>query len=359
MAQLWKRPYFSGLIFVLAAGISVGWLIFSDRGQGSDSIDQSAQEKDEGRAEKDEKGAKKRDQFAADRDDVVFDSARAMGYLKDICKIGPRISGTDGMKKQQELLKKHFEGLGGKVEMQTFNAKQKSQRQPIEMANMIVSWHPERERRVILCSHYDTRPIADQEPDRRKWHEPFLSANDGGSGVALLMELAHQMKEFKTQVGVDFVFFDGEEYIFDPEPEHDKYFFGSEHFARDYARSRDGKGRGQGKNPRYLGAILLDMIGGKNPRFPIEQNSWFHAAGLVEQLWRIAAAQGCDAFKVQEGPRVNDDHIALNEARIPCIDIIDFDYPHWHRLSDLPENCSGDSMNQVARVLTAWLKQVK
>ena len=367
MSQLWKRPYFGGLIFLLAAGISIGWLVFSDRGQGSGTIDQSTQQQDEGRAEKDEKGEKKRDQFAADRDDVVFDGARAMGYLKDICKIGPRISGTDGMKKQQEVLKKHFEHLGGKVEMQTFSAKQKSQRQPIEMANMIVSWHPERERRVVLCSHYDTRPIADQEADRRKWQEPFLSANDGGSGVALLMELAHQMKDLKTQVGVDFVFFDGEEYIFDPEPEHDKYFFGSEHFAREYTRARapardgqgKGQGRGQGKSPHYIASVLLDMIGGKNPRFPIEQNSWFYSAALVEQLWRIAATQGCDAFKVQEGPRVNDDHIALNEARIPCVDIIDFDYPHWHRLSDLPENCSGDSMNQVARVLTAWLKQIK
>jgi hypothetical protein len=359
MLRIWRRPYFSGLIFVMAVGISIGWLLLSDRGQGSGVRGQATPDRDEGPGARDEGKEKKRDQFAAARDDVVFDGTRAMGYLKDICKIGPRMSGTEGMKKQQELLKKHFEGLGGKVERQTFTAKQKSQRQPIEMANMIVSWHPERERRVILCSHFDTRPIADQEPDRRKWHEPFLSANDGGSGVALLMELAHQMKDIKTQVGVDFVFFDGEEYIFDPEPEHDKYFFGSEHFAREYARSRDGKGRGQGKAPHYLGAILLDMIGGKNPRFPIEQNSWFYSAALVEQLWKIAAAEGCDAFKVQEGPRVNDDHIALNEARIPTLDIIDFDYPHWHRLTDLPENCSGDSMNQVARVLTAWLKQVK
>jgi len=375
MSRFWKRPYFSGLIFGLAVVVSSGWLLLSNRGQGSGVRGEPAQERGgEGEKGRQGDGEKKREQFAADRDDVVFDAARAITYLKDLCKIGPRISGTEGMKKQQELLKKHFEGLGGKIEMQTFTAKQKSQPRPVDMANMIVSWHPERERRVILCSHYDTRPIADQEPDRRKWQEPFLSANDGGSGVALLMEFAHQMKDLKTEVGVDFVFFDGEEYIFDPEPEHDKYFFGSEHFARTYAKGKgQGSGvrgqesgtKGQGTKNRearvhYLGAVLLDMIGGKNPRFPIEQNSWFHAAALVELLWRIAAAQGCDAFKVQEGPRVNDDHIALNvEARIPTVDIIDFDYPHWHRLSDLPENCSGDSMYQVARVLTAWLKQVK
>jgi hypothetical protein len=348
MAQSWRRPsYISGLVFGLAVVVSSGWLIASRpwAGQAEPASGQDPGEKPAG----DKKSA--RDQFAADRDDVIFDSTRAMGYLKEICKIGPRMSGTEGMKKQQELLKKHFEALAGKVEMQTFTARQRSQPRPVDMANMIVSWHPERQRRVILCSHYDTRPIADQEPDRRKWHEPFLSANDGGSGVALLMELAHQMKDLKTEVGVDFVLFDGEEYIFDPEPDHDKYFFGSEHFARTHAKEK--------RKPQYLGAVLLDMIAGKNPRFPIEQNSWEMAPALVEQLWKIAAAQGCDSFKVQEGPRVNDDHLALNQARIPTVDIIDFDYAHWHRLSDLPENCSGDSMSQVARVLTTWLRQVK
>ena len=357
MAQSWRRPsYISGLFFGLAVVISCGWLVMS-RPWAGQAEPASAQEPDSGSLGKParQSGSSNparqlaRDQFAADRDDVVFDGARTIGYLKDICKIGPRISGTDGMKKQQELLKKHFESLGGKVEMQNFTVRQESQPRPVDMTNMIVRWHPDRQRRVIICSHYDTRPIADQEPDRRKWHEPFLSANDGGSGVALLMELAHQMKDFKTEVGVDFVLFDGEEYIY--EREQDKYFFGSEHFARAYAKEKGKK--------EYLGAVLLDMIAGKNPRFPIEQNSWDRAPALVEQLWKIAAAQGCDAFKLQEGHKVLDDHLALNDQGIPTVDIIDFDYPHWHRLSDLPDNCSGDSMFQVARVLTAWLRQVK
>jgi glutaminyl-peptide cyclotransferase len=348
MAQSWRHPsYISGMIFSLAVLISCGWLVMS-RPWAGQAEPPNGQEQGE-KSASDKKPA--RDQFAADRDDALFDASRAMGYLKDICKIGPRISGSDGMKKQQELLKKHFESLGGKVEMQKFTAQQRSQPRPVDMANMMVSWYPDRQRRVILCSHYDTRPIADQEPDRRKWHEPFLSANDGGSGVALLMELAHQMKDFKTEVGVDFVLFDGEEYIFDPEPGHDKYFFGSEHFASAYAKEK--------RKKEYLGAVLLDMIAGKNPSFPVEQNSWEMASSLVDQLWKIAAAQGCVLFKAQEGPKVLDDHLALNGKGIPTVDIIDFDYPHWHRLSDLPDNCSGDSMYQVARVLTTWLRQVK
>ncbi|HEV3260842.1 MAG TPA: M28 family peptidase [Gemmataceae bacterium] len=291
------------------------------------------------------------DAFAADRDNG-FDAERAMGYLKRICAIGPRISGTPGMQKQQELLQKHFADRGGKVEFHRFSARQRSRKQAVDMTNMIVSWHPDRARRVILCCHYDTRPIADQEKDRRKWTEPFLSANDGGSGVALMMELANQMKDLKTGVGVDFVFFDGEEYIYDPREDGDRYFFGSDHFAQDYKKTRP--------KHRYIGAVLLDMIAGKEPHFPVERNSWLSAASLVRDLWKIAEQEKCGAFENQLGAYpVRDDHLALNSVRIPAVDIVDMEYPHWHRLSDEPENCSGDSMGQVARVLITWLGRVK
>jgi hypothetical protein len=301
-------------------------------------------------------GATRPDAFAQDRggDAVAFDAKRAMGYLDDICKIGPRISGTDGMKKQQELLKKHFEDRGGKVTFQKFTGKQRD-REPVEMANIIVSWQPDKPRRFILSSHYDTRPIADQEPDKKKWHEPFISANDGGSGVALLMELANHMKDLKTNVGIDFVLFDGEEYIFQHD---DKYFFGSEHFAAQYAKQRDKKDA-----TVYAGAILLDMVGGKRAKFPIEANSWSDRASapLVEAVWEVAKEQKCGAF-VPEPARwgaVLDDHIALQKGKIPAIDIIDFDYEHWHKLTDLPENCSGDSLAQVAKVLSVCIQRVK
>jgi hypothetical protein len=297
-----------------------------------------------------ESGRDKDTEFAADRDGAKgFDGKRAMGYLEAICKIGPRISDTDGMKKQQELIEKHFKDLGAKVEYQKFTARQASKRQPTEMANMIVSWHPDREKRVILCSHYDTRPIADQEDNRRNWTKPFVSANDGGSGVALLMELGHHMKDLGAKVGVDFVFFDGEEYIFDPRSDH--YFFGSEHFADEYK-----KGKGKVK---YQAAILLDMVGGKKISFPGESNSVVKAGDLVEEVWKVAEQVKATAFVRDIGPEVQDDHLALNRGGIPAIDIIDFSYPHWHKLSDTPENCSGDSMAEVARVLSAWLRRVK
>jgi glutaminyl-peptide cyclotransferase len=295
---------------------------------------------------------KQKEEFAADREapNFVFDAKRAMNYLEELCKIGPRISATAGMKQQQETLKKHFETHGAKVELQRFTAKQVSQKQPVEMANLIASWFPERTKRVILCSHYDTRPIADQEPNPRRWREPFVSANDGGSGVALLMELAHHVKDMKSEVGIDFVLFDGEEYIF--EPRNDKYFFGSEHFAENYSKSR--------LNFRYGGAVLLDMIGGKDAKFPKEPNSVFHAGKLTDDLWKIAAELNCAAFENgYYGREVLDDHIALNRVGIPAVDIIDFEYTHWHRLSDVPAQCSAESLEQVAHVLMVWVQRIK
>jgi len=292
-----------------------------------------------------------RDEFAADRSNKIpYDGKRAIGYLEEVCKIGPRISGSDGMKKQQELLRKHFEDQGAQVTLQTFEGKQLSQRSPVEMANLVVSWHPDRLQRVIICSHYDTRPLADQEEDRGRWREAFVSANDGGSGVAFLMELAHRMKDLKVQVGVDFVFFDGEEYIFDPP--RDKYFFGSEHFAKEYQERKQ-------KDRKYLAAILLDMIGGKGARFPVEPGSHIRAGLLVQQVWSIAGELGSPVFERQYGQEVLDDHIALNKVGIPAIDLIDFNYPHWHKLSDTPDKCSAETLEQVARVLMVWLQRLK
>ena len=156
------------------------------------------------------------------------------------------------------------------------------------------------------------------------------------------------MKDFKSAVGIDFVFFDGEEYIF---TKQDKYFLGSEHFAAAY--------RNDQPKYRYVAGVLLDMVGGKDAQFPIEENSWIDARLLVEAIWSIALTENCPAFKNRIGDRVNDDHLALNRVGIPAIDIIDFSYPHWHRLSDTPDKCSAESMANVAKVIMAWLEKMK
>ena len=282
--------------------------------------------------------------------DVKFDKERSLKYLKQLCDIGPRVSGTDGMKKQQEAIEKHFKDLGATVTRQEFKARQVSRKADTGMTNLIVSWHPEKTRRILFCCHYDTRPLADQEENRLNWRKPFVSANDGASGVAMLMELGNHMKGLKGEVGLDFIFFDGEEYIFEPSQfgGGDKYFFGSEHFAADYTKTKNTR------KFKYEAGALMDLCHAKDCVLKVEQYSYAAAPKVCEQIWGVAAAVGAKSFKYAPGPDVQDDHIALNRAEIPTADLIDFEYPHWHKLTDTPDKISGDQMAEVAKVLATW-----
>lgn len=292
----------------------------------------------------------------------TVNSKRAYGYLKTICKIGPRPSGTRGMAAQQQLLAKHFQKLGGKVFIQQFQFADPRSGRPVRCKNLIVSWHPKSKERVLIGCHYDTRPFPDR--DRRNPRGRFVGANDGGSGVALLMELAHHMKNVKSKYGVDFIFFDAEEYIPVVPPQFGKgfdhlkyYFMGSTYFAKSY-RDRPPK-------HRYLGGIIVDMVGDKNLKIYKDRNSFRYAPDVTRSVWKAAAKLGERSFVNKEIPAnlpggisgVQDDHIPLNRiAKIPTCDIIDFDYPHWHTTQDVPANCSGESLAIVGRVVLKWLE---
>ena len=306
--------------------------------------------------------------FAADRAPapsaaaVELDTARARKYLAELCDIGPRVSASAGMAKQQAVVTAHFEKHGAKVTRQPFDATIRSRPAPkVPMVNLVASFNPERTGRVIVCCHYDTRPAAHQEPDQRRWSLPFVSANDGTAGVALMMELAHHVASIKTEVGLDFVLFDGEEYILDPGVpyirEGDAYFHGSRHFAAEYA-----KNKGQSK-ARYQSAILLDLCCGKNARLAVEGYSQTMAPALVAEVWGVAKKLGAKSFRAelgfQRGNEVQDDHLALNEVGIPAIDLIDFDYEHWHLLSDTADKIDDAQVREVGQVLLAWLAQQK
>ena len=147
-------------------------------------------------------------------EDIPFDGKFAYSVLKEICGIGGRVSGSEGMLKQQQKLKSYFtkmgKGMGAKVSLQKFKAPDPRDRKAIEMANLIVEWHPDRKERIMLCCHYDTRPFPDRDPDPKKRRDVFLGANDGASGVGLLAAMAKKMPELECNYGVDFVLFDGE-----------------------------------------------------------------------------------------------------------------------------------------------------
>ncbi len=280
-----------------------------------------------------------------------IDGAQAYEYLKQICALGPRLPGSAAMRQQQEMLKKHFEALGGQVSLQEFQARNPLGGDPVPMANLIVQWHPERKERILLCTHYDTRPQADRDPNPalRQREGVFLGANDGGSGTALLMELGRLMPQLSGDVGVDFVFLDGEEFVYNER--RDPYFLGSTWFARQYAQHPP--------DYRYRWGVLLDMIGDADLQIFQEQHSvaWRDTRPLVEQIWGTAARLGVYEFIPRVKHEVQDDHLPLrNIGRIPTCDIIDFDFPQWHTLADTPRSCSPESLAKVGWVVYEWLK---
>lgn len=282
-------------------------------------------------------------------EDIPFNGARAYDYLKQLCDIGPRPSGSEGMLRQQKFLEEHFTKLGGKVVYQRFRAPHPQTKQPVEMANMIIHWHPESRERVLLCAHYDTLPYPMLDP--RNPRGRFVGANDNASGVAVLMELAHEIAKLKPKYGIDFLMIDAEEFIF---TERDRYFLGSEYFARDYAESPPPY--------RYRWGVLLDMVGDKDLNLYQERNSlrWKDTRPLVEHIWAIAQRLQVREFIPRPKYEIRDDHVMLHElGKISCIDIIDFDYPPWHTEADVPENCSPLSLAKVGWVVRTWLEEAK
>ena len=280
-----------------------------------------------------------------------FSGVRAMQHLEALCRLGPRPSGSAAMTRQRALLVEHFRAAGGRVAGQAFEIRDRRTGRPVHMENLVVEWHPDRTERILLGAHFDTRPFPDRDPV-----EPggvFVGANDGASGVAVLMELAGQMPGLPGPVGVDFVLFDAEEYVFGP---RDPYCLGSTFFARQYAAGRQA-GR---LAHRYRAAVVLDMVADRNLEIWQEINSlsWPDTRPVVESIWAVARRLEVREFVPRPRHEVQDDHVPLRTiGGIPACDIIDFDYPQWHTRADTPEHCSGESLEKVGRVVLEWLRE--
>ena len=288
----------------------------------------------------------------------TFDGKRSYGYLKALCDLGNRMSGSPGMKKQQALVQKHFTDLGAKVTYQRFRAKHPLNGQAVPMANLIVEWRPEAKQRILLCAHYDTRPLPDRELNPRLRRQGvFVGANDGASGVALLMELGHHVAQLPVNFGLDFALFDGEELVyFDGKEDLGEYFLGSIWFARQYQQ--------QPPPHQYVAGVLFDMVADAQLTIYQEEYSatWRNTRPLVKEIWGAAQRLGIQEFIPRVKYRVRDDHLPLNRiANIPVCDIIDFSYPnypqnvYWHTTADAPGRCSADSLAKVGAVILEWL----
>ncbi len=273
---------------------------------------------------------------------LAVDGARMQARVVEQVAMGPRISGTAGNARAQEWIAAHLERLGGTVERQSFV--DSTLGRPLPLTNVIGRFGPEGGRRILFCAHFDTRPFADQDPDPARRNDPVPGANDGASGVAVLLELAESMHQRPPRVGVDLVFFDGEDLGRADRP--DEFCLGS----RGYARRLPPKG-----DPRRpVAGFLFDLVGDADLDIRIEGNSQRRAANLVALVLEGARATGARSFHDEVGYTLVDDHVPLLDAGLPCVDIIDFDYPAWHTVSDLPDRTSAESLAEVARV-GAWI----
>ena len=273
-----------------------------------------------------------------------FSGKNAFQYLEKQCSFGPRNPGSKGYKDCLSYLLQQMQSTADTVWIQPFNYNDPHRGDNYNLQNIIARFNPNAEKQILLGAHWDTRPWSDQETELTNQNKPFLGANDGASGVAVLLEIAHILKEKPSETGVTIIFFDGEDLGMSGEDR--SYAQGSQFFAKNLPI------------PKPDHAIIIDMIGDKNLHLPIERLSYRNAPRLARELWKLANKLNLPAFDQTLGYSIFDDHVPLWEfAKIQSIDIIDFDYPnkrenYWHTQKDTPDKCSPASLAQVGTLLT-------
>jgi glutaminyl-peptide cyclotransferase len=276
-----------------------------------------------------------------------FDGANAFEMLKRQCEFGPRPPGTEAARKTRAFLIAQLRQYADQVETQDFTYRDRVYtNREINLSNIVGIFHPEAKRRVLLCAHWDTRPVADMEMDAQKRRQPILGANDGASGVAVLLELARLFKQQKPEVGVVMVFLDGEDY--GDWDRMEGVLLGAKHFARNM------------KKYRLEYGILLDMIGDRNLQVYREVNSERYAPHVNDRVFRIARELGLEKNVIDQlKTEVIDDHIPINEAGLPTINLIDFDYAYWHTLEDTVDKCSPQSLAIIGSLVAETVYREK
>lgn len=284
----------------------------------------------------------------------AFESDSAYRFVRQQVAFGPRNPGSEGHRRTQAWLTDKLTEYAGQrgVYVQRF-VEEGYEGDTLRLANIIAAFNPSAPDRIMLCAHWDTRPRAEEDPENPSG--PIPGADDGGSGVAVLLELARLFRQQPPPIGVDIVLFDGEDY--GKTGDMGNYFLGSRHWSEnqpvpDY-------------RPRF--GILLDMVGGRDAQFPKEQNSYRMAPSLVNEVWSIAAEKGfSDIFIDRPGSAISDDHVVINRILgIPTIDIIRHRppdtgdasggsvrfAPYWHTRQDDMGIISRTSLGAVGAVL--------
>jgi Zn-dependent M28 family amino/carboxypeptidase len=282
-----------------------------------------------------------------------FNADSAYHYISKQVEFGPRVPNTDEHAACANYLASELKRFGADVIVQeaTVTAFDDTQ---LHAKNIIGQFNPDSQDRILLFAHWDTRPFADYDPDESKRNLPIDGANDGGSGVGVLMEIARQLGKTPHQLGIDIIFFDAEDYgrpaHFDTPAKEHTWCLGSQHWARNPHKP--------GYKARY--GILLDMVGAKNAFFAKERYSMRYAPDLMDKVWKTAAQLGFGHhFIDQPGGIITDDHVYVNElAQIPSIDIIQNDPTSqtsfgsfWHTHADNMDGINRETLKAVGQTV--------
>ncbi len=284
-----------------------------------------------------------------------FNADSAFQFVRKQVDFGPRVPNTEAHRKCARYLADnlrrytpHVIEQQGKVRAHDGTV--------LNFNNIIGSFNPGAKARVLLCAHWDSRPYADHDPDPALWRKPVDGANDGASGVGVLMEIARLMSIQVPRVGVDIIFFDAEDYgppeDSQAQADNDYWGLGSQYWSN---------------NPHIPGytarfGILLDMVGAPDARFPMEVFSNYYAPDIVRKVWNKAHQIGHkDYFPMEEGSMINDDHYYINTIRrIPTIDIIHLDpesvngsfFDYWHTTGDTLDKIDPYTLKVVGSTVT-------
>lgn len=291
---------------------------------------------------------------------VEFSADSAYSFCQQQCDFGPRVMNSEAHDRCAEWIMEKFRSYGMSVEAQQATLRGYDGTQ-LRSMNIIASYRPEKTERILLCAHWDSRPWADNDPDEANWRKPVMAANDGASGVAVMLEVARLLAltergfsvdsanagaALNENIGVDFVCFDAEDWgtpqwVESKGDDSDTWALGAQYWAANPHR--------EGYKARY--GILLDMVGGRGAHFYQELYSKHYAPSIVNRVWKAAETAGYGSFFPRlEGGAITDDHVPVNQvAGIPCIDIIPY-YPDCEASSFGPTwHTVLDDMNHIDR----------
>ena len=277
-----------------------------------------------------------------------FDAAQAMRWVEYQVAAGPRVPGTPGHRAIAEWLVQQLKTRADTVEVQAFDHVT-STGDTLHLRNIIARFRPADPNRVLYVTHWDTRPIADSDPDAARRTQPIPGANDGASGTAMLLEVADALKQAPPSLGVDLLFVDGEDYgSFDAADSLKDVLIGSRYFAEHLPA---------GYHPLF--AVLWDMVGGRDQVIYQEGYSLERAPEVVDRVWRAADELRLGRmFRPVNGGYITDDHVPLLEKGIRAIDVIGFEnYSRWHHtMQDTLDKLSAATLADVGRLALALLR---